>query len=233
MNVTPGDNGSNGSPMPGSNGRRSRSGPDLTAYHRLVLQLHYDLPRGQEPRSALLATPVHATGIAAHGSSALATCMAEELNRPILLVDASGRGAELSDLLDAAQEAGLVDLLEDPQRQLTDYVLPTSRDKLDFLPAGQWQGPPSPDHLEPLLSTMQEQYDFVVFCGGALMDNPMSLAVAPHAGCVLMLVVEKQTSIDDLDAAHDALSFCHARKAGVVLTEARRGGWPHVRAASR
>ena len=71
------------------------------------------------------------------------------------------------------------------------------------------------------------RYDFVLLSGGSVLDDSMALALAPHVGGVLLLVVENKTTVEGLDAAQDALSLCKARKVGLVLTTRVKGGrWP-------
>lgn len=203
--------------------RSAKEQAELAAYHRLALQLHYDLPRGQTHRSALIVTPAADIEVAGPGSSGLGTSLADELQKSVLMVDTGGQHNELTDMLGAKGDPGMAELLAEDDLDPTQYVVETSHQHLSFLPSGHWQKPPSPERLEALLTKLHEQYDFVVCCGGPLLDNPMALAVAPLVGCVLMLVIEKRTNIDDLNAAHDALDFCHARRVGVVLTESKRG----------
>ena len=194
---------------------------DLSAYHRLALQLNYELARPQGVRSVLLVTPT-ASALCANGIAELACCLADELGRPILLVDASPRRSEGTRTLGCEAGPGVFDLLADPKLRLDDVVVPTTHDNVFFLPAGAEPDRAShahlPDGIETLLAAAQEKYDFVLLAGGAVLDNTMALALAPHVGCVLLLVVDKKMTVDDLDTAQDALSFCQARKVGLVFT---------------
>src|SRR5438094_2862878 len=114
---------------------------DLTAYRRLVLQLHHGLPRsGENPRSVLIVTP-NELGFCANGSITLACCMAEELQRSVLLVDAANE-PEMSRMLGSPVSHGLSDFLSEPTRPLQDLAFPTSQHNAWFLPRGTGQTPP-------------------------------------------------------------------------------------------
>lgn len=200
---------------------------NLAPYRRLALQLHYDLPREDGCRSVLLATP-NPSPVSVQGSVALACCLTEELLRPVLLIDACPKQPAVSHLLGCAGAPGLSDYLAaGPKMPLADLVLPTTYAYVAFLPAGTpttLSKPAPPDEIAGLLRAIQQQYDFVLLCGGSLLNNSFALAVAPYVGCVLLLAVENETLVGDLDSAQDALAFCKARKVGIVFTTPAHSG---------
>ena len=134
----------------------------------------------------------------------------------------------MSHLLGCDGAPGLSDYLgADPKMPLADLVFPTTYPNVAFLPAGApatLSKPAPPDEIAGLLLAMQQQYDFVLLCGGSVLNNSVALAVAPYLGCVLLLAVENETLVEDLDAAQDALAFCKARKVGIVFTTPARSG---------
>jgi len=195
------------------------------AYRRLALQLHYDLPRGLGKRSALLVTPTD-TSLCAPASTILASCLAEQLARPVLLIDLSPAKPRNDADLQEVSGRGVSDFLSNPTLRLQDLACPTTSPNVHYLPAGTSR-PTSTDNLDQLLSQAESQYDFVLVVGGSVLKDPLSLAVAPWAGCVLLLVIQNETLLDDLDNAQSALGYCKARKVGMVLTtQARSGVWP-------
>jgi Mrp family chromosome partitioning ATPase len=209
-------------------GQKRPAEQDLTPYRRLALQLHYDLPRQERSRSVLLVTP-GISNLCARGSAALTCCLGEELRRPVLLIDICPAKAEASRILDCAANRGFADCLADPTLPFEELVVPTTRDNVWFLPAGTHQGstpPAAPEDLSSLVRAAEQRYDFVVLCGGSVLHEAASLALAPYVGCVLLFVIENETLVEDLDAARDALAFCNARKSGLVLTTPLRSeGW--------
>ncbi len=205
---------------------RSRdSDQDLAPYRRLAIQLHYDLIRPDNPRSVLLVTPT-ASRACGYSSADLASCLAEELRRPVLLIDLCHKDREASRILNCTDNRGLTDMLCDPALPLDEVVLPTTCENVSFLPAGTSAAgspPATADSINALLKEAQSRYEFVVLSGGSVLDNAAALSLAPHVGCVLLLAVENETKVEDLDTAQNALSMCKARKLGLVLTTLTRG----------
>jgi len=144
--------------------------------------------------------------------------MAEELLRPVLLVDAAD-DCEVSRILGSLASQGLSDF---PMRPLQELVLPTSQQNVWFLSRGAVQGSSfsaSPENAHDLLVRSARQWDFVVVAGGPVLKNSLPLAMAPYVGHVLLLVTENRTYIDDIDAAQTALELCKARNVSLVLTQ--------------
>lgn len=218
--------GINSRKRPFGEGRARQFNQYLEPYRRLALQLHYGLPRPDNPRSVLLVTPT-ASALGAHGSTDLACSMADELRRPILLIDACPRDPEVSRILDCMGSRGFADILSDPGLRPDDFVLPTTHENVSFLPAGAEVAshrPAQPHDMSALLKAAEGRNDFVILSGGSVLNDSLSLALAPYVGCVMLLVIENETKVEDLDAARDALFFCKARQVGLVLTTALRGG---------
>jgi MinD-like ATPase involved in chromosome partitioning or flagellar assembly len=194
---------------------------DLAAYRRLAIQLHQGLPRAENvSRSVLVVTPNEARHWA-KGCVTLACCMAEELCRPLLLVDAEAQ-SEVCGMLGSPESHGLTHFLTNVSPLLAELVLPTSQSNLYFLPSGSSRNSPlsaSPENARALLVESRKYWDFTVIAGGPVLKNPLTLALAPHVGRVLLLVSENRTPIEDIDAAQIALDECQAKNVGLVLTE--------------
>jgi len=192
---------------------------DLAPYRRLAVQLHYGLPRaGEVSRSVLVVTP-NESRYWAEGCVTLASSMAEELHRPVLLVDADDSG-EVGRMIESPSSSGLADFLSDPRRPLHKLALPTSQKNLSFLPAGAGRDAAfsaAPENAKELLTQSGQQWDFVLVAGGPVLKNSMTLAMAPYVGRVLLLVIEDRTHLEDIDAAHYALQQCNAQNVSLVL----------------
>lgn len=194
---------------------------DAAAYRRLALQLHYDAPRGGT-RSAMLVSPT-ASAVSALGALSLASNLAHELGNSVLLVDACPSRPELSHLLGATDCAGWANLLTGYSDSLDEVVLPTSSEGLSFLPAGRGAGvAPSAAASEAVAQAVHERYDFVLISGGSVLDEGSGLGLMPHVGCVLLLVAEDETTVDELKAAQHALKLCKAQDVRIVLTSPTR-----------
>lgn len=194
---------------------------DAAAYRRLALQLHLDLSAGDGRRSALLVTP-SSSAICAQGSVAVASSLAAQVCRPVLLMDACPESPEASRILQSNGNRGFADFLADPKLPWEDLILPTTCENVSFLPAGavvdRSRAIP-PASVKNMLGALEAKYDYVLLAGGSVLHDSTTLALAPHVGCVLLLAIENQTRMEDLDAAQDVLALCNARKVGLVFTK--------------
>ncbi len=194
------------------------------AYQRIALQLHHDLPRDGRRRLALLTTANAAPSVARCGL-ALALGLAQELQQPVLCVDAHLRGGDASRALGCDGAQGWSDLMHDSALNPADLALPTSEPLLRFLPAGvagRQGARRSPEQVQRAVDALATGHDFVVILGGPVLDDTMALGVAPHVGCVLLLAFDDQTLLTDLDQAQRALRACGAQGVRLVIADALR-----------
>jgi hypothetical protein len=193
--------------------------PHQEPWRRLALRLHYDLPAPDRSRSAMLVT-VGGGELAAQACLELAAGLADELGKPILVVDAAPRERSLTRLLNCAGRAGLTDVLFDTRTALGDILLPTTHPNVRFVAAGG-----HPDLVEhaaaeragPVIEALQNEHEIVLFCGGAVPANALALALAPLVDCVLLFAAEDETMIEDFDAAQEALRIRRVRDIGLVV----------------
>jgi Mrp family chromosome partitioning ATPase len=196
----------------------------MTPFRRVALQLHYDLPRPENRRSVLIAAPLH-SDLCAFSSVALATCMAEQILRPVLLVDVCPRNPDVGRVLHCVSGRGFTDLLGQPSLSLEEVVFPTNQKNVYFLSVGSdLSSAPQATQtdINVLLQAAEERYEFVVLSAGSVLHDPLALAMVPFVGQVLLLVTENDTKIDDLDAAQDAIALHQARRVGLLLTTPAR-----------
>jgi Mrp family chromosome partitioning ATPase len=196
--------------------RHPATAADSASYQRLALQLHYDLPRADCGRSVLLVAPAGSMACAQAGLG-LAAALAGQRARPVLLVDACPTSPDTTHLVGGEGEAGLADFLADPASSLSNLVLPTTIEHVHFLPAGKAR-PLVHDRIDALLAAAAHDYDFVLLAGGSVLNDALAMALAPSVQCVLLVVIENETRVEDLDAARSTLGYCKARKVGMLLT---------------
>lgn len=189
---------------------------DRASYLRLALQLHYDLPRADGGRSVLLVTPAGSMVCAQAGLS-LASALAEQLAKPVLLVDACPASPDTTHLVGGQGESGLSDFLTNPASSLRDLVRTTTTENVHVLPAGSAR-PFVHDRIDALLAAAAHEYDFVLLAGGSVLNDALAMALAPCVQCVLLVVIENETRVEELDAARSTLGYCRARKVGMLLT---------------
>ncbi|HEX7013697.1 MAG TPA: AAA family ATPase [Steroidobacteraceae bacterium] len=129
----------------------------------------------------------------------LALSMALEPDVSVLLVDADVAKPHISELLGAAQEPGLLDLLRDESLALESVVLPTDIPRLSFLPAGK----PSSTATELLASVRMQRIAehlaathsnrIVLFDSPPLLLTSESRVVASLTGQVAIVVRAGET----------------------------------------
>jgi hypothetical protein len=186
-------------------------------FRRLALQLHYDLASPDQPRSVLLTSPADADA-AAPSSILISMCLAQEIRKPVLLVDATSSPSAADRLMKTAGGPGFSDLLMNPALRVADLAVASIHTNLSFLPAGSSPiAAVDPPSLSRVLSQAAADYDFVLFAGGSVLNDSMTRALAPHVGCVLLLGIENRTMVDELDAAQSALVLGKARRIALVL----------------
>jgi hypothetical protein len=122
---------------------------------------------------------------------------------------------------------GFAEMLHNPNLPADGMLLPTTQEFVQFLPAGNLGGftriHASADPGS-LLRRLDRENELMVLSAGSVLNDTAALALAPFASCVLLVPVENETLIDDLDMAQRSLRFCKARKIGLVMASAARGG---------
>lgn len=195
------------------------------AYHRLALQLHHDLPRGQEPRTVLLASANRAPETAGL-AMLLAHSLAEQLQAPVLLVDAHPAGADISRLLGCTAAPGFSDLLADASLRPADLAQATSHRHVTVLPAGVVGAAlrtRSPEAVQRVVRSLADGPDVVLLHGGPVLDDTIAMSLAPCVERVLLVAFENHTLLTDLDLAQRALQACKARRVGLVIASGATG----------
>jgi protein-tyrosine kinase len=154
----------------------------------------------REPKGYLI---MIASAMAGEGKSFTALNLALSLSLEkevhVLLVDADVAKPQLSYVLGAANEPGLIDVLRDPQRDLESLIRATNVPALSFLPAGA----AAADATELLSSARMErtaallgQHDsrrIVVFDSPPLLQTTESPALARVAGQIVVVVRAQST----------------------------------------
>ena len=144
----------------------------------------------------------------------LALSLAMEVDYRVLLVDADPTRRMSSMRLGAAERAGLLDLLTQPDLALEDVELSTNVDKLSFLPAGTPQdlatevlGSREMHALLDRLAAHPEQR-IVVFDAPPMLHAAEARALAPQMGQVVLVVQAGSTPRGSVQHALALLKEC-------------------------
>lgn len=144
----------------------------------------------------------------------LALSIAMELDSRVLLIDADVRRPTVLERLGLAPEPGLMDVLEDPSRPLSDVLLQTNIEKLSLLPAGSPHGHAteylSSERMRRLLDEMRTRYAdrILIFDAPPLLPSTESRALATQMGQVVLVVAEGLTPRASVAEALVALANC-------------------------
>jgi len=141
---------------------------------------------------------------------ALSIIFDEGLN--VLLVDGDVARPSMSKILGLRNDLpGLTDLLLDDQAVLTDVLLREHEHPLTYLAAGAMVASATDlfggDRMETLVADMAERYSdrIIIFDGPPLLASTEPVALAEHAGQVVMVVDAEKTSRSAVDSALDLL----------------------------
>ena len=155
----------------------------------------------------------------------LALSMALERDYTVLLVDADVVFPNLSDLLGAAGERGLVDRHADPDVDLGSLIRTTDINKLRVLPAGKPHAHSTEllasAEMERVAAELSERYSdrMVIFDSPPLLSASQANVLSQRVGQVLLVVEAFRTP---RYVVADAVSYLDAEKpVGVVLNKGR------------
>ncbi len=153
----------------------------------------------------------------------LAISMAMEQDFTVLLVDCDDLRRSTSRLLGVEEHVGLVDVLQEPELDLSQAILHTSLPRLRVLPAGKGGG-----HIPELLASgrmrqlvreLSERYSdrVIIFDTPPLLATSQATTLAQLMGQILVVVEAGKTP---MQAVQDAISQLDRNKAiGMVLNK--------------
>jgi protein-tyrosine kinase len=132
--------------------------------------------------------------------------------RPVLLVDADGRGDGLTQSLGAETRAGLRDLVAEPRQRGAELILPTALDRLFLLPLGRSRpteaapGGTLADAVLRLAASLP--HHILVLDTPPCLSSSDAAALAGAAGQVVLVVDAQRTARGEVEAALDLLEAC-------------------------
>jgi capsular exopolysaccharide synthesis family protein len=161
-------------------------------------------------------------------AAVMAATAAEDLTRPVLLVEGDLRHPKLAELLSAQAEPGLSDVLAG-DASLVDAMQETSLPGLWLLPAGTAVGQPVRLLRSPvigdLIDAARQRFGAVVVDAPAVLESSEAALLACWADRTMLVVASGQTAMPDVRRAVDL--FGPERELGVILNavEPELPGW--------
>lgn len=144
----------------------------------------------------------------------LAMSIAMELDHTVLLVDADVVRPSVLDRLGLKPAKGLLDVLTNPETDLSDVLLKTSIPKLSILPAGTANSRTTEllasGSMEKLLDELAQSYEdrIIIFDAPPLLPSTESRVLATHVGQVVVVVESDRTHRSSVNQAFAALESC-------------------------
>lgn len=144
----------------------------------------------------------------------LAMSIAMELDHHVLLVDADVVRPSVLDRLGLPPTKGLLDVLTNPELDLSDVMLKTNIPKLTLLPAGSAYSRTTEllasASMETMLTELAQSYQdrIVVFDAPPLLPSTESRVLATHVGQVVVIVEADTTPRATVARAFATLEAC-------------------------
>lgn len=144
----------------------------------------------------------------------LAMSIAMEVDRSVLLVDADVVRPAMLDRLGLPPRDGLLDVLSEARRDVSEVLLKTNVPKLNLLPAGNAKPNSTEllasDAMERLLDELATTYAdrVLVLDAPPLLQTTESQALAARVGQILMVVEASRTSPGAVAQAFEAVEQC-------------------------
>lgn len=141
----------------------------------------------------------------------LAISLAADPDVNVLLVDADFANPQISKALGIEPTAGLLDVLADPSRDLSDVILRTNIDGMSVIPAGESHEMSvellGSQRMQRLTSELSERYSdrIVIFDTPPLLASVDPTVLAKRMGQILVVVEANRTDRGDLQQAVERL----------------------------
>jgi capsular exopolysaccharide synthesis family protein len=210
----------------GSNGNGHKNGNGSNMGGRLVIpeeyaRLHADLERASSPSRCFVVgvtSAVYGEGKTTVAMNLAGTIAQNSLQR-VALVDANLRNWDLQTRLNLPPCAGLVDILEGGEDDLTNVIQKTELDNFTIVPAGRAAANPyrlarSPRLLE-VMSALRMANEFIVMDMAPVLPVADTRVLASIVDGIVMVVAAGVTPREIVQRAMDAVG--NERVLGVVL----------------
>lgn len=217
----------------GSSGRFFEDLPEsstLTSpFHHLATKLDFELTNGKVGHSVLVTSP-RTPQSGGRTSLELGHSLAENLRHRVLLIDGTLGASGIGSVLGTRGEPGFTDLLLGSLDRLDSLIRPTPHERLFLLPAGMTMSLPAvrlwAGNLAPLAQRLQEHFDYLVFHGAPVLEDPRVLLIPALVDRVLLVAEEGVTRMEDLEAGRRNLEERGARISLLLVRPGR--GWRHA-----
>jgi hypothetical protein len=190
------------------------------SYRKLARRIISDFPSGERGRHIVVCA-VGSTRLCTEAMLMLAHYLHDEHGDNILLVDDTVRGDNLSQRLDLQDEHGLLDLIHDEGKIISDVIRPTAQAGVWILPMGQaeidWLTPAQLRRIPRVLQETTRQFAYVLAQQSSILDDRRHRFFTAGADLSLLLVEEGATSMEELEHYKQAMLDAQAKTVRVAL----------------
>ncbi|MEW6605999.1 MAG: exopolysaccharide transport family protein [bacterium] len=190
------------------------------SYHKLAMQLHFELGGSERGYCLMLSCP-YLPEVTSQFALELAEFLAIDQNRKVLIIDAFFRDNLLSKEFKISSSPGFLNMLDGTQPLTDSLIHLTDYPKVFFLPAGKsnygMTHLMTSNQLKEKLTQLQEQFDVVLLSSDSVMEDPSAFAFPSIVDCTMLLVMSKVSQWSEIKSYRNILNKCNLRKMGLII----------------
>jgi len=191
-------------------------------YHRLAMELYFDLGASDGGSILMLTCPSSSTPTKRIAME-MAEFLAGQQGKQVLLIDSLYGGSSLSEQFRLDSSKGLLNYLavESESPNPEEYIHNTGKERIDLMSPGNidrghtWLL--NAERLQQGLEPLRKHYDFILVLCSSVLNDPASLSFPSFVDCVLFLVLAGITTKQELKACRRTLDRCRVKKTGLLL----------------
>lgn len=189
--------------------KRNRTVEEFRLIKRLVLSRRWEVQ--EAPGNTIVVTSALPSEGKTTTAINLAMSIAAEKDLRVLLIDADFVKPRALQQLGVSATRGLIDVLEDPQLEISDVILKTDIEKLSLIPSGQPHARCTEllasTRMDDLIQELANRYEdrILIFDSPPVLATSESVVLASHMGQVVFVVQAGRTKRESVDSALELL----------------------------
>jgi len=185
--------------------KRNRTVEEFRLIKRMLLSRRWD--EGDAPGNTIVVTSALPSEGKTTTAINLAMSIAAEEDLRVLLVDADFIKPDALRQLGVSASKGLIDVLQDPRMDISDFMLRTNIDKLSLIPSGQLHERCTEllasARMDEVITELAHRYEdrILIFDSPPVLVTTESVALASHMGQVMFVVQAGRTKRESVMSA--------------------------------
>ncbi len=190
--------------------------------YRLIRTNLQSLDSKNPPRTLMISSSIYGEGKTITAIN-LAIMMAQDINKPILLIDGVSRDPQICRHLGLTPKTGLTDFLMD-SIPLESVLLSANKiNNLTVLPGGKVVPNPSSllesSRMNHLLTEVRSRFEYVIIDTAPVLSATDAGIIGPETDGVLLVIQADRTKREVIQRAQSVLTEAKAKIIGYVLTD--------------